>query len=96
VSMWRNEFIARAPRLGFIQSISAGTDQYARDALKAAAPHRGLVTLRQTFVCCCQHCTASATALGGVAGNRIKSVVFRRGCSRPAGQCKPARPSRLA
>jgi D-2-hydroxyacid dehydrogenase (NADP+) len=34
--MWRNEFIARAPRLAFIQSISAGTDQYARDALKAA------------------------------------------------------------
>jgi len=34
--MWRNEFIARAPRLAFIQSISAGTDQYARDALEAA------------------------------------------------------------
>ncbi len=34
--MWRNEFIARAPRLAFIQSISAGTDQYARDALTAA------------------------------------------------------------
>jgi D-2-hydroxyacid dehydrogenase (NADP+) len=34
--MWRNEFIARAPRLAFIQSISAGTDQYARDALHAA------------------------------------------------------------
>jgi D-2-hydroxyacid dehydrogenase (NADP+) len=34
--MWRNEFIARAPRLAFIQSISAGTDQYARDALRAA------------------------------------------------------------
>jgi D-2-hydroxyacid dehydrogenase (NADP+) len=34
--MWRNEFIARAPRLAFIQSISAGTDQYARDALQAA------------------------------------------------------------
>jgi hypothetical protein len=32
--MWPNEFIARAPRLAFIQSISAGTDQYARDALK--------------------------------------------------------------
>ena len=34
--MWRNEFIARTPRLAFIQSISAGTDQYSRDALKAA------------------------------------------------------------
>jgi phosphoglycerate dehydrogenase-like enzyme len=34
--MWRNEFIARSPRLAFIQSISAGTDQYARDALAAA------------------------------------------------------------
>jgi D-2-hydroxyacid dehydrogenase (NADP+) len=34
--LWRNEFIARAPRLAFIQSISAGTDQYARDALAAA------------------------------------------------------------
>jgi D-2-hydroxyacid dehydrogenase (NADP+) len=34
--MWRNEFIAQAPRLAFIQSISAGTDQYSRDALSAA------------------------------------------------------------
>ncbi len=34
--LWRNEFIARAPRLAFIQSISAGTDQYAREALAAA------------------------------------------------------------
>ncbi|HZN31784.1 MAG TPA: D-2-hydroxyacid dehydrogenase [Xanthobacteraceae bacterium] len=34
--MWRNEFVARAPRLAFIQSISAGTDQYDRDALAAA------------------------------------------------------------
>jgi len=34
--LWRNEFIALAPRLAFIQSISAGTDQYARDALRAA------------------------------------------------------------
>jgi phosphoglycerate dehydrogenase-like enzyme len=34
--MWRNEYIAQAPRLAFIQSISAGTDQYSRDALKAA------------------------------------------------------------
>jgi D-2-hydroxyacid dehydrogenase (NADP+) len=34
--MWRNELIARAPRLAFIQSISAGTDQYASDALRAA------------------------------------------------------------
>lgn len=25
---WRNEFVARAPKLRFIQSISAGTDQY--------------------------------------------------------------------
>ena len=34
--LWRNEFIAQAPRLAFIQSISAGTDQYSRDALAAA------------------------------------------------------------
>jgi D-2-hydroxyacid dehydrogenase (NADP+) len=34
--LWRNEFIARAPRLAFIQSISAGTDQYDRGALAAA------------------------------------------------------------
>jgi phosphoglycerate dehydrogenase-like enzyme len=34
--LWRNEFIARSPRLAFIQSISAGTDQYDRDALAAA------------------------------------------------------------
>src|SRR5262249_35260531 len=32
---WRNEFAARAPKLRFIQSISAGVDQYGRDALKA-------------------------------------------------------------
>jgi phosphoglycerate dehydrogenase-like enzyme len=34
--LWRNEFIAAAPRLAFIQSISAGTDQYGKEALKAA------------------------------------------------------------
>jgi D-2-hydroxyacid dehydrogenase (NADP+) len=34
--LWRNELIASAPRLAFIQLISAGTDQYSRDALKAA------------------------------------------------------------
>jgi D-2-hydroxyacid dehydrogenase (NADP+) len=32
---WRNELAARAKRLRFIQSISAGTDQYARDVLRA-------------------------------------------------------------
>ena len=35
--MWRNEFIARSPRLAFIQSISAGTDQYDREEVLAAA-----------------------------------------------------------
>ena len=34
--MWRNDLIARAPKLAFIQSISAGTDQYSREALKTA------------------------------------------------------------
>jgi len=34
--LWRNNLIARAPKLKFIQSISAGTDQYQREALKAA------------------------------------------------------------
>ena len=34
--LWRNELIAHSPRLAFIQSISAGTDQYQREALKAA------------------------------------------------------------
>jgi phosphoglycerate dehydrogenase-like enzyme len=34
--LWRNNLVARAPRLKFIQSISAGTDQYSREALKAA------------------------------------------------------------
>ena len=34
--LWRNELIAGAPRLAFIQSISAGTDQYSRAALEAA------------------------------------------------------------
>ncbi|HEY1544487.1 MAG TPA: D-2-hydroxyacid dehydrogenase [Xanthobacteraceae bacterium] len=31
--LWRNELLARAPRLRFIQSIGAGTDQFSRDAL---------------------------------------------------------------
>lgn len=34
--LWRNEFVAQAPRLAFIQSISAGTDQYSREVLGAA------------------------------------------------------------
>jgi len=34
--LWRNELIPAAPRLAFIQSISAGTDQYSRDALREA------------------------------------------------------------
>jgi D-2-hydroxyacid dehydrogenase (NADP+) len=34
--MWRNELIEKAPKLAFIQSISAGTDQYSRDALRTA------------------------------------------------------------
>lgn len=33
---WRNEFIASAPRLALIQSISAGTDQYSRELLGSA------------------------------------------------------------
>ncbi|MFQ3623332.1 MAG: D-2-hydroxyacid dehydrogenase, partial [Acetobacteraceae bacterium] len=32
--LWRNEFAHRAPRLRFIQSISAGTDQYDRETLR--------------------------------------------------------------
>ena len=34
--LWRNSLIERAPTLRFIQSISAGTDQYSREALQAA------------------------------------------------------------
>jgi len=34
--LWRNELIPAAPRLAFIQSISAGTEQYSRDELGAA------------------------------------------------------------
>jgi D-2-hydroxyacid dehydrogenase (NADP+) len=34
--LWRNELIERAPRLAFVQSISAGTDQYDRAAFAAA------------------------------------------------------------
>src|SRR6201982_3384546 len=34
--LWRNELIPAAPGLAFIQSISAGTDQYSREALSAA------------------------------------------------------------
>lgn len=34
--LWRNELIAAAPRLRFIQSVSAGTDQFDKAALGAA------------------------------------------------------------
>ena len=34
--MWRNHLAAKAPRLRFIQSISAGVDQYDRDVLRGA------------------------------------------------------------
>ena len=34
--MWRNELIPAAPKLIFIQSISAGTDQFSRERLRAA------------------------------------------------------------
>jgi phosphoglycerate dehydrogenase-like enzyme len=34
--LWRNDLIARAPKLRFVQSISAGTDQYDKPALSAA------------------------------------------------------------
>ena len=40
--MWRNDLIELAPKLRFIQSVSAGTDQYSREALKA----RGVPTPR--------------------------------------------------
>jgi D-2-hydroxyacid dehydrogenase (NADP+) len=33
--LWRNEYLERAPRLRFVQSVSAGTDQFARDAFQA-------------------------------------------------------------
>ncbi len=33
--LWRDELVERAPRLRFIQSISAGVDQYSRELLKA-------------------------------------------------------------
>jgi phosphoglycerate dehydrogenase-like enzyme len=33
--LWRNEFLEQAGRLRFIQSVSAGTDQYARERLRA-------------------------------------------------------------
>jgi phosphoglycerate dehydrogenase-like enzyme len=34
--MWRNHLAAKAPRLKFIQSISAGVDQYDKDVLRGA------------------------------------------------------------
>ncbi len=32
--LWRNELVAQAPKLRFIQSIGAGTDQFSRDVLR--------------------------------------------------------------
>jgi phosphoglycerate dehydrogenase-like enzyme len=34
--LWRNDLLTRAPKLRFIQSISAGVDQYDKEALKTA------------------------------------------------------------
>jgi D-2-hydroxyacid dehydrogenase (NADP+) len=34
--LWKNDYLARAPRLRFLQSISAGTDQYDKPAFAAA------------------------------------------------------------
>lgn len=34
--LWRDEWLARAPKLRFVQSISAGVDQYGKDAFRAA------------------------------------------------------------
>lgn len=34
--MWRNHLVAKAPRLKFIQSISAGVDQYDREVLRGS------------------------------------------------------------
>lgn len=34
--LWRDEWLARAPKLRFVQSISAGVDQYGKDAFSAA------------------------------------------------------------
>lgn len=33
--LWRNEFVELAPRLRFVQSISAGTDQFSRDLFRS-------------------------------------------------------------
>lgn len=33
--LWKNDLVDKAPKLKFIQSISAGTDQYSREVLKA-------------------------------------------------------------
>lgn len=34
--LWRNEMVALAPKLAFIQSVSAGTDQFSREIIGAA------------------------------------------------------------
>jgi len=33
--LWRDDLLEKAPRLAFVQSISAGTDQYGKEALRA-------------------------------------------------------------
>lgn len=33
--LWRNEYMEQAPHLRFVQSVSAGTDQFARDVFRA-------------------------------------------------------------
>ena len=67
--LWRNELATRAPKLRFIQSIGAGTDQFDRVVLKehgirlASAQAAQLTALRRT--------------VGGVEGDRI-GLVFAR------------------
>ena len=65
--MWRNELLDKAPRLRFIQSIGAGTDQFDREKLKTTRHPPGERARRQyqRGVRTCdgahpRHCTAPA------------------------------------
>lgn len=67
--LWRNDLIASAPRLAFVQSISAGTEQYSREALETAgiraASAQGCERARSGRACNgVDPCAGAATAPG--------------------------------
>ena len=70
---WRNEFVERAPRLAFIQSISAGTDQYSREILgQAGVRVASAQGVNERAVA--EHAIALVLAIGLAGSGSVKAV----------------------